>query len=107
MRTDKTLPAPAQGCPAQSADAAGSASPAKAYRRTEGRVRCVSSGVESSSPRVGWERAILRELQQQSLRALGEHWIARARHLGEQITRTGVVTDFFAGERKLKLGTQH
>ncbi len=83
MRIDRTLPAPAPGGPAQSADGAEFASPAKAYRRTEGRVRCVSSGVESSGPRVGRERAILRQLQQQSLGTLGQLWITSARHLGE------------------------
>jgi hypothetical protein len=46
-------------------------------------VRCVSSGVESSGPRVGRERAILRQLQQQSLRTLGQLWITCARHFGE------------------------
>lgn len=83
MRTDRILPAPAPDCPAQSADAAGSASLAKACRRTEGRVRCVSSGVEGSGPRVGRERAILRQLQQQSLCTLGQLWVTCARYLGE------------------------
>lgn len=107
MRIDRTLPAPAPGGPAQSADAAEFASPAKACRRTEGRVRCVSSGVESSDPRVGQERAILRQLQQQSLCTAGQLWIPSARHLGEQITRTGVIADFLTSQRELKLGTQH
>ncbi len=107
MRTDRTLPAPAPGGPAQSADAAESASLAKAYRHTAGRVRCVSIGVESSDPRLGRERAILRQLQQQSLRALRQLRITCAGHLVQQITRTGVIADFLASERKLKLGAQY
>ena len=52
MPADKTSPAPAPSYPEQCADAAVFASLAMVYRRTEGRVRCVSRDIERSGP--GW-----------------------------------------------------
>ena len=83
MQTDKILPVPAPNYPARSADAAASASLAKAYRHIAGQVQFVSSRVGCDSPQWGRKRRILRQLLQQNLGPLGEFGVARAGYFNQ------------------------